>query len=565
MRVDETLPRRLLQRADQCPDRVFARVVSAGTEQAITYGELADRAGAFALALAAAGATAGDVILIALPTSADYVVAAFGCHQLGAAIAPLPPLTSEKDEQVRFHAERLLHAAAQCGARIAVVPSATAAALSAALGHSTLELATVESLTFVRPGISWLGPFPPDRTAVVQFSSGSTAMPKGVRITFRNIEANAAAIAERARISDSDAMLSFLPLFHDFGLFGGIIYPFVWDIPTWVYPTEEFVRRPSFWLKALSRTRATMCPAPQFVYQVALHRIRDRDVEGCDLSAWRISYDGGEPVHAATLRAFNERFAPLGLAPTTILPSYGMAESTLAIAIHPTGSVFEAERVSREALVDLGIARPAAPGEPAVEVVSCGPPLEGIDLSILTAQGTEAREREVGEIAIRGESVAREYAVGPRETEPLERDGWFRTGDLGYLANGRLFVTGRVKDLIIRGGRNYFPQDIERTIEPLPGVRMNGVAAFGCYDEANGTERIVAAIELDTRDEAVTGTLPERARRAVYDALELTLDEVVLKRKGWIPKTTSGKLQRAKARSLYLSEMGGDVSSGAVE
>jgi acyl-CoA synthetase (AMP-forming)/AMP-acid ligase II len=556
MRAEETLPYRLLRRAETCPDRVFARVASDGTEQALTYGDLAERAGAFALALAAAGATVGDVVPIALPTSTDYVVAVFGCHRLGAAIAPLPPLTSEKDEQVRFHAERLLHAATRCGSRIAVVPSTAVAALSAAIDRSALELVTVESLTSVKPGVSWLGPFHPDRTAVVQFSSGSTSAPKGVRITFRNIEANAAAAARRARISDSDAMLSFLPFFHDFGLFGGIIYPFVWDIPTWLHPTEAFVRRPSFWLKALSRTRATMCPAPQFVYQVALHMIRDRDVEGCDLSAWRIAYDGGEPVHAATLRAFNERFAPLGLAPTTILPSYGMAEATLAVAIHPTGSVFESERVSRDGLVELGVARPAAPGEPAVEVVSCGPPLEGIDLSILTERGAEAREREVGEIAIRGESVAREYVVGPRETEPLERDGWFRTGDLGYLVNGRLFVTGRVKDVIIRGGRNYFPQDIERTIELLPGVRLNGVAAFGCYDEENGTEWIVAAIELDTLDESVTGTLPERARRAVYDALELTLDEVVLRRRGWIPKTTSGKLQRAKARSLYLSEAG---------
>jgi acyl-CoA synthetase (AMP-forming)/AMP-acid ligase II len=552
MRPDETIPARLLVRAERSPDRVFANVGRTGDTDALTFAELADRAGAFALSLAALGVTADDVVPIALPTSTEYVVAVFGCHFLGAAIAPLPPLTSTKEEHVRLHTERLRGAAARCRSRVAVVTSSAAETLGSSIDPSTLELATVEALTSFSKGISWQGPFPPDRIAVVQFSSGSTAAPKGVRITFRNIKANAETIARRVGITERDSMLSFLPLFHDFGLFGGIIYPFMWDVPTWLFPTEEFIRRPSFWLKAMSFTRATMCPAPQFAYQVALHRIRDRDLEGVDLSAWRVAYNGGEPVHAATLRAFNDRFASLGLAPTTVLPSYGMAESTLAVAIHTPGSEFRTERISRDALSELGIARPDQRGTPAMEVVSCGPPLDGIEVSILTDEGTAAREREVGEIAIRGDSVARNYFVGPGELEPLERDGWFRTGDLGYLADGLLFVTGRVKDLIIRGGRNYFPQDIERAIEPLEGVRLNGVVAFGCYDDADGMERIIAVIEIDTLDQNVILALRDRARRAVFDTLEVTLDDVILKRKGWIPKTTSGKLQRAKARSLYL-------------
>jgi acyl-CoA synthetase (AMP-forming)/AMP-acid ligase II len=555
----DTLPARLLAKAAETPDAVFAHVTSAGVERTLAFGELADRAGAFASALHSVGVRPGDVVPIALPTSADYVIAVFGCHLLGAAIAPLPPLASSKEEQTRFHAARLQSAAARCDSRVALVTGAAAELLAPSIDASALELMTVEALAASGVEAVAPAPFAPDRTAVVQFSSGSTAMPKGVRITFRNIRANAAAIAERARITPADSILSFLPLFHDFGLFCGIIYPLEWNIASWLYPTEDFIRRPSFWLKAMSRTRATMCPAPQFVYQVGLHRIRERDLEGVDLSSWRISYDGGEPVHAPSIRAFSERFARWGLSSTTIAPSYGMAEATLAIAIHPPGTPFHAERVSRDALgadrrTGDATARLATDEEPAVELVACGAPLEGIGLAILDDNGDELAERRVGEIAIRGESVAREYLLGPGETEPLVRDGWFRTGDLGYLADGLVFVTGRIKDLIIRGGRNYFPQDIERIVESLDGVRLNGVVAFGCYDDVDGSERIVVVIELDTHDAETVGTLPDRARRAVYDALEVTIDDVALKRKGWIPKTTSAKLQRSKARDFYLAE-----------
>jgi acyl-CoA synthetase (AMP-forming)/AMP-acid ligase II len=555
----QTLPEVLLAKAMREPDRVFARVTSDGEEHVIAFGELANRAGAYARALADCGVRAGDVVPIACPTSPEYLFTVLGGHLLGAALAPVPPPTVSKAEHVRYHAERLRVAAACVDSRIAVVPRSIAESLAPHLDGTGLQLLPVEGLAAERDAAFAPAPFDPDRTAIVQFSSGSTAEPKGVRIRFRNIDANAPIIAKRARMSAADSMLSFLPLFHDFGLFAGFLFPMLWDVPVWLYQTAEFVRRPSFWLKAMSRTRATMCLAPQFVYKIALHRVRDRDVEGVDLSSWRVSFNGGEPVHAATLREFNQRFEPYGLAPTTILPSYGMAEATLAIAIHPSGPPLVAQEVSRDALVADGVARPAEAGERTLELVSCGPPLDGIELAVLGEDDVEKREREVGEVAIRGESLASEYVLGRDERAPLLRGGWFRTGDLGYVAEGLVYVTGRAKDVIIRGGRNYFPQDIERLIEALDGVRLNGVVAFGVYDDERGEERIVAVVEYDTRDEATLGTLPERARKAVYDALEVTLDEVALRRKGWIPKTTSAKLQRARARRLYLE--GAEVPS----
>jgi acyl-CoA synthetase (AMP-forming)/AMP-acid ligase II len=556
MSIEETLPARMLAKAARIPDRVFARVTSGGVEHEITFAELASQAGRYAASLASLGVRPGDVLPLAVPTTPEYLFTVMGAHLLGAAIAPLPPLTAVKEERVRFFAERLRVVAACVGARFAVATRADLDALGEHLGVEALVVLPVESLGSGTEFACEIAPFEPDRTAVVQFSSGSTAEPKGIRIRFRNIGANAPTIAARARMTEADSLLSFLPLFHDFGLFAGFLFPLIWDTPTFLFQTAEFVRRPSFWLKAMSRTRATMCLAPQFVYQVALHRTRDRDLEGVDLSAWRVSFNGGEPVHAATLREFNARFAPYGLSDTVVLPSYGMAEATLAIAIHPSGAPLVSEAVSRDALLEDGVARPADTGEPAVELVACGPPLDGMSLTVLDDDGAEKGEREVGEIAIHGESIASEYIVAHERTAPLVRDGWFRTGDLGYVADGLVFVTGRAKDLIIRAGRNYFPQDVERLIEPLAGVRLNGVVAFGWYDRERAEERIVAVVEADTRDTATLEALPERARRVVFDALEVTLDDVAVRPKGWIPKTTSAKLQRARARAMYLEEIG---------
>ncbi len=554
MKVTPPLPTLLLERALSAPDRVYSRVGRFGQEAELTNGMLYERASTYASALRDLGVRPADVVPIALPTSAQYVITVFAVQLLGAAIAPVAPPATLKPERVAAHAERLAAVAGACASSVAVVTEQTRELLEGCALLDGLVLVPVESLESGSPHpLTSMEPVDDNATALVQFSSGSTASPTGARIRYRNIAANAAMIGARVNLAAGDSVLSFLPLFHDFGLFAGVLLPFFWGIPVWLYDTAEFIRRPSFWFRALSRTRATTCPAPQFVYEVALHRVRDRDIEGVDLSAWRISYNGGEPIHASTLRAFNERFERYGLSPATVLPSYGMAEGTLAMAIQPAGLPFESDVVSRDALVREGLALPCEATEPSLEFVSCGRPLDGVVLEIVDDEGHAVEERRVGEIVLAGPSIADEYLLGlGRQQELAGPDGRFRTGDLGYLADGRVFVTGRIKDLIIRGGENFYPQDIERIIERLPGARLNGVVAFGYKDEETGRELVAAVVERDGADSELFESLPERARLEVFNALGLQLDDVVLVDRGWVPKTTSAKLQRTRARAMFL-------------
>jgi acyl-CoA synthetase (AMP-forming)/AMP-acid ligase II len=386
--------------------------------------------------------------------------------------------------------------------------------------------------------------------AYLQYTSGSTGAPKGVLVTRRNLRANLEGIGEAARVTGRDRVFSWLPLFHDMGLVGALLFSLYWRLPLYLASPESFVLRPSSWLKALGALRITLAPAPHFAYALCATRLRERDLEGLDLRRWRLALDGAEPVRPDTVRAFIERFGPVGLRPGTYFPVYGLAEATLALTLPRPGEPVRVDRVQRRALLSRRRALPAGPHEAdAAEHVALGRPLPGHHVSVHHPRtGTRLGERRVGEVWARGPSISPGYFG---QAGPARGRRALRTGDLGYLADGQLFLVGRKGDVIIVGGSNVYPEDVERVAESVPGVRTGRVVAFGTPAGALATESVVVALEARApqRDPG----LGERVRRAVLERCGVPVGDVVLLPPRSLPLTPSGKRMRRRARELYLA------------
>jgi fatty-acyl-CoA synthase len=334
------------------------------------------------------------------------------------------------------------------------------------------------------------------------------------------------------------------------GLIGFVMGPLFTDIPIVFLPTSSFARSPRIWLEAANKHRATITYAPNFGYALALKRLKDRDLQGLDLSCLRICGCGAEPIQAATLRAFAERLAPTGFQARYLLPCYGMAEATLAISFTGLDETVRADRVGKAAL-SLGQAVPVAPLDgttAATDIVCCGRPFSGHQIKVLDEQGSEVEERKVGELAVTGPSVCDGYYQNESATRESFRDGVLYTGDLGYLLDGEVYVCGRLKDLIIVRGRNYYPQDIEWCVGQIEGARRDNIVAFSSIED--GEERLVIVAETSrSQAPALRTEIPKR----VLDELGLTVSTVELVSLGVLPKTSSGKPQRRKTKALWES------------
>ena len=367
-----------------------------------------------------------------------------------------------------------------------------------------------------------------DDLAFVQFTSGATSEPKGVALTHRNLCANVNAIngPHGLATTDADSAVSWLPLHHDMGLVGMALGPLYSARPAVLLPAQAFVKRPAEWLRAISRHRATISFAPNSAYDLCVRRVKDRDLDGVDLSCWRVAGCGAEPIHAPTLAAFAERFRAVGFRETSFLSGYGLAEHVVAATFSRRG-----QSLRRDG-----------------DLVSCGAPLPDHRLKIVGEDGGELPERTVGEISLAGPSVMRGYYENTELTRETIRDGWLRTGDLGYLADGELYVWGRAKDLIVANGRKYHPQDLEWGIDDLAGVRRGRSVAFGTAHPPR-PDRVVIVVEPNGTVEA--GRLVRDVRRRMADLHGLYVDEVVIAPSGAVARTTNGKVQRALTKARY--------------
>ncbi|MBK9265182.1 MAG: fatty acyl-AMP ligase [Polyangiaceae bacterium] len=530
----------------------------------VSYAELSSRARRIAAALLDMGLVPGDRVALILPDSAQFIESMFGCMVAGMIAVPIyPPMNLA---QLGTYLPNTAHILRRAGCRLVI----TDAQVRAVLGTLLIDVPCVRRIEEFTALSKRLGPnaepriSPPtaDTVAFLQFTSGSTARPKGVTLTHAQLLANINAFGTALGVHERDetSAVTWLPLYHDMGLIGLVFGSVRYAVRVSFIAPLLFLKRPAIWLRQISERRAQFSFAPNFAYGLCTTRIKDSEIQGLDLSSLEVAGCGAEPIQRATLEAFAKRFAPHGFRPEALLPCYGLAEHTLAATFTQRGTPVRSDSVDPEGLAS-GEARPATTNN-AIDVVCCGRPFPGHELKIVDDAGIELPDGHVGHIRLKGPSVMRDYWDDPEMTARALRDGWLATGDLGYVKNGELYVCGREKDLIIIQGRNYHPSDIEWQVGQVPGVRRGNVVAFGLYDSSLGRERVVVAAEV--RDPNTGQTLRDEAIARVFEALSLRVDEVITLAPGSLPKTSSGKLQRAKTVEWYRSgELGrGNTDSG---
>ena len=392
-----------------------------------------------------------------------------------------------------------------------------------------------------------------DDAAMIQYTSGSTGDPKGVLLTHANLLANIRAIAVGVKLAPTDAAVSWLPLYHDMGLIGTWLNSMVNGIPLTLMSPLSFLARPERWLWAIHEGRGTMSAAPNFAYELCVRKIRDDALVGLDLSSWRCASNGSEPVSAATLDRFARRFAPFGLRREALFPVYGLAECAVALCFPPIGRAPLVDVVQRQTFERDGRAEPAAADATGpLSFVSVGQPLPAHEVRLVDDKGQDVAERIIGRLIFRGPSCMSGYYRNPEATaRTISPDGWIDSGDLAYRANGELFITGRVKDLIIKGGRNLVAQEIEEVAGAIDGIRKGCVAAFGAPDEASGTERLIVLAESRQTAADERARLEREVVAAVATEVGVPPDIVRVVPPATVPKTSSGKIRRAAAREAF--------------
>ena len=534
--------------AERAPERTCLSFYERGeVTDRLTYGDLARRASAHARLVRRRGLHQGDAVVLLAHSAPGFVAAFLGAQEAGLLAVPCPP--PEPLESARRVAQRVTEILSQCRARALLNPAP--ASVDAELGPA-LAQAGIEVLASPEPGAidpAEAGAESADRfpLAYCQFTSGSGGRAKGVLLTDESVAANIRAMVEAYRISSDDVLVTWLPLFHDMGLVGYILMPLVLGCAGHVMSPLAFIARPASWLSLISRVRGTMGGAPNFAYALCARKVSDEERAGLDLSSWRVACNGSEPVTRSAVDAFVRRFTPCGFRPQAMLPCYGLAEDTLCATSRRPGEGARFEEVMREGLEREGVAWPEAPGS---IVTSLGRPLPGHQIVVLDGDGRPLADRQVGEIAIRGESVMHGYLPGTEGDVALTPDGRLLTGDLGYVADGEIFVVGRKKDLIICAGRNYPPGDLEEAAASIPGVRPGRAVAFSVPGEES--ERVVLAVERREEWAGDSGALKAAIRNAVFTAMRLTPDEILLLPRNTLPLTSSGKVMRPEARRLYL-------------
>ncbi|MDZ3993046.1 non-ribosomal peptide synthetase [Pseudomonas sp. Teo4] len=546
-----TLVQALAQRAAQTPDRIALRFLADDpSEQAVlSYRDLDARARTIAAALQAR-AVLGDRAVLLFPSGPDYVAAFFGCLYAGVIAVPAYPPESSR----RHHQERLLSIIDDAEPRLLLTVTAlheSLQGLEALAADNAPELLAVDSLDPVLAN-AWREPtLQGDDIAFLQYTSGSTALPKGVQVSHGNLVANEQLIRHGFGIdvNPDDVIVSWLPLYHDMGLIGGLLQPIFSGVPCVLMSPGYFLARPVRWLQAISEYGGTISGGPDFAYRLCSERVSEAALAGLDLSRWRVAYSGSEPIRHDSLDTFADKFRACGFDPSSFFASYGLAEATLFVSGSRRGQGIGALELDAEAFA----ANRAEPGKGSV-LMSCGYPQPGHAVRIVEPQRLAVLgDNQVGEIWAGGPSIALGYWRNPEASARtfVEMDGqtWLRTGDLGFMRDGEVFVTGRLKDMLIVRGQNLYPQDLEKTLErEVEVLRKGRVAVFAVDDQ--GEEGIGVAVEISRNVQKAIKPqeLIKTLRQVIADACRQAPAVVLLLNPGALPKTSSGKLQRSACR-----------------
>jgi len=536
------------------PQQIHIQLYAMGDRdmEEITYQTLYDGAQTFAAGLRGADHMPGECVAIMLPTSREYLFSFYGTLMAGGVPVPIYPPTrpSQLEDHLHRHVGILNNAEVT---HLITVPEAKLLGQLLKAQVTTLhdifspaELMSRNSIHFTPP------PIKADDIAFLQYTSGSTGNPKGVVLTHRHLLANIRAMGEAVQANSSDRFVSWLPLYHDMGLIGAWLSSLYFSCTLVLMSPLTFLARPQRWLWAIHNHKATLSAAPNFAYELCLNKVQESDIEGLDLSSWRMAFNGAEPVSAKTVRHFIERFSRYGFHRKTMAPVYGLAECAVGLAFPPIGREPLIDRIERESLTTEGKANPADEHEENVlEFVASGQPLPGYEIRIVDPEGRELPERQEGRLQFRGPSATSGYFHNPEQSRKLFDGEWLDTGDLAYMSGGDIFITSRSKDLIIRAGRNIHPYEVEEAIGEIGGIRKGCVAVFGTSDQLSATERVVILAESHERSRQVQEALRNEVAGVVSDLMGTAADEILLAAPHTVLKTSSGKIRRAACRELY--------------
>jgi len=542
-----------LERAARHSDTGIRLLDRRERETWVSWSRIHEQAGIVAAGLAASGVERGAAIGLLYPTGEEFFSAFFGTLMSGAVPVPLYPPT--RFGRLENHRLRTLRMLAAVRARLALVDRRALPLIEDALEQAScigLSLGDLTSNGSVCEEVT------EDELALVQFSSGTTVDPKPVALTHRAVLAQAVALNSFWPDDETtrNTGASWLPLYHDMGLIGCVFPALERPSVLTLIPPEVFVARPAIWLRAISRHRATVSPAPNFAYGLCTERILDEELEGVDLSCWKVALNGAEPIAPKVVREFCRRFSKWGFDPTAVTPVYGLAEAALAVTFSSPTDPFDVRRVARGPLRAKG---EVVIDKSGMELISVGRPLPEFEIEIRDDEGVTLPEGRVGTVWVAGPSLMSGYLHRPEATREVMREGWLNSGDLGFILDKELFITGRAKSLLIVRGQNHAPEEIESIVTALPGVHAGGCAAVSFLPEGEPTEKVIVLVERQSR--ANGRTADEIASAGAKEVLALTgiePDRVEVLKAGSLPRTSSGKIRRAAALDRFLSgDLGG--------
>ncbi len=493
----------------------------------------------------------GDLVIVAHTQNLESIYAFWGAMMIGAIPSMFPTLTEKLDPEI--YMRDIGELVNRSAVKVILTTKQFVQTLKervncAVYGSDELSgLSTDETTNFKAANPS------PEAIAFLQHSSGTTGLQKGVALSHEAILNQLAAYSNALELSEKDVIVSWLPLYHDMGLIAGFVQPIIQGIPLILMSPFDWVRHPAMLLKAIQDYRASLCWLPNFAYNHLARTVRQRDCEGLDLSSIRAFVNCSEPVRYDSHVLFVERFSSCGVSSNQLSVSYAMAENTFAVTQTTVGQSPKVDIVERQALQVRLKAIPTNDEISGEKIVSCGKPINGTAVKVVNEAGQDLDERQVGEVMVKSNCMLTSY-YHRDDLQPFDDKGWYKTGDKGYIANDEVYIVGRSKDLIINAGKNIYPQDIEAIVNSVVGVHPGRAVVFGVEDEREGTELIAVVAEIDPTEPDMRKQITQHIRQQVGRQSDITLNFVTLVDKGWLIKTSSGKIARGKNRDKWLKE-----------
>ncbi len=534
---------------DDNSKRAIVYIETGQEDQIITRAEFREQVTQYANALVALGIRPRDLVILAHTQNLESIYAFWGAMMMGAIPSMFPTLTEKLDRHI--YMQNMAELVGFSDVKAILTTDDFASELSQAvscqvIGSAKLLASAGEGQVDYQPN--------PDEIAFLQHSSGTTGLQKGVALSHRAVLNQLSSYGDALTLRAEDVVVSWLPLYHDMGLIAGFILPLIRGLPLVLMSPFDWVKRPAILFRAMDTYDGTLCWLPNFAYNHCARRIRQRDLDALSLGKLRAFINCSEPVHHDSHQLFLDKFASLGVESHHLTVSYAMAENTFAVTQTPMGQSPTLDIINQQALEDKLLAEPTiADNELARVMVSCGKPIANTQVKVVDDNDNILPERHVGELLVQSDCMLTEYYQRP-DLDPFTTDGWYRTGDRGYLAEGEVYIVGRSKDLIINAGKNVYPQDIEAIVNKVEGVHAGRAVVFGVWDDRDGTELLAVVAEVDTDDEAERKTIWQSIRQMVAHQTQVTMSYVHLVGQGWLIKTSSGKIARSANRDKWLTE-----------